>query len=65
MSAAGFLVMGDERLPYSLAAIHAAGFHNGDRITTLDELHRLADAEAACLAASDAIYRAQMSALLG
>lgn len=65
MSASGFVLVGDERLPYSLAAIHAVGLSNGDRVPSMDVFQQLSAAEFAYSDALAAIYRAQIAAMLG
>ncbi len=65
MKTEGFVLMAGERMPYSLEAIHAAGMSNGDRLATLSQWERLAEAEEAYYEARYAIYRAQTAALLG
>ena len=65
MTTLGFVLVGDEPLPYAPEAIQAVGMSNGDRVATMDQLMALTDAEAAYYDARLAIYRAHMAALLG
>lgn len=65
MTTVGYVLCGEDRLPFALAAIEALGMASGDRVTALDQLRQLADAEAAHYEVRDAIYRAQRAAILG
>lgn len=64
MSVTGYVCVGEDRLPYSLAAIQAVGLSSGDRVTSIDVLLQLSAADAAHTEALGAICRAQISALL-
>lgn len=60
----GYVLVGDEQLPYTLAAIHAAGLSHGDRVHSMELLAALSAAEEAVSAASAAIGAAIESSIL-
>ncbi|MGC3004815.1 hypothetical protein ACPF8X_42200 [Streptomyces sp. G35A] len=55
MTTSAFLLMGDEKLPFSIEAIHLCGLGNGDRIASMDQYDQLLKAEDACSAAARAM----------
>ena len=63
MKLAPFVLVGDERIPYSQEALDLCGIKCGQRVNSMKVLRRLSRAEWAGTLARQAIYRAHMRAL--
>ena len=60
-----FVLVGDERMPYSQEALDLCGVKCGQRVSDMTMLRRLARADYAALVARAVIFRVRVRVLIG